>query len=66
MFMRDAEADNGRKDAKPDDRAWLERAYADLDKDYGMWTRDPHLAGQTGLSRYLRFRRGSARRSVAG
>ncbi len=37
------------------DRAWLERAYADLDKDYGMWTRDPHLAGQTGLSRYYDF-----------
>src|SRR5580704_7424812 len=31
---------------KPD-VLWLERAYADLDKDYGMWTRDPHLAGQT-------------------
>jgi len=37
------------------DVAWLERAYADLDKDYGMWTRDPHLAGQTGLSRYYDF-----------
>ena len=39
---------------KPD-FAWLERAYADLDKDYAMWTRDPHLAGQTGLSRYYDF-----------
>jgi alpha,alpha-trehalase len=39
---------------KPD-FAWLERAYADLEKDYGMWTRDPHLAGQTGLSRYYDF-----------
>lgn len=37
------------------DKAWLEKAYADLDKDYGMWTRDPHLAGQTGLSRYYDF-----------
>ena len=37
------------------DKAWLERAYADLEKDYGMWTRDPHLAGQTGLSRYYDF-----------
>ncbi len=37
------------------DRAWLERAYTDLDKDYGMWTRDPHLAGDTGLSRYYDF-----------
>lgn len=37
------------------DKAWLEQAYADLSKDYGMWTRDPHLAGQTGLSRYYDF-----------
>ncbi len=37
------------------DTAWLERAYTDLDKDYGMWTRDPHLAGRTGLSRYYDF-----------
>jgi alpha,alpha-trehalase len=35
-----------------DDKAWLERAYTDLKKDYEMWTREPHLAGQTGLSRY--------------
>jgi alpha,alpha-trehalase len=40
------------------DKAWLERAYADLDKDYGMWTREPHLAGQTGLSRYYDFGEG--------
>jgi alpha,alpha-trehalase len=39
---------------KPD-TAWLQRAYADLEKDYGMWTRDPHRAGQTGLSRYYDF-----------
>ena len=39
-------------------RAWLERAYADLDKDYEMWTRDPHLAGPTGLSRYFDFGEG--------
>jgi alpha,alpha-trehalase len=36
-------------------KAWLERAYADLSKDYEMWTHDPHLAGQTGLSRYYDF-----------
>jgi len=42
------------KDSTPD-KAWLKRAYADLDKDYGMWTRAPHLAGQTGLSRYYDF-----------
>jgi len=37
------------------DRAWLERAYNDLEKDYKMWTRAPHLAGETGLSRYYDF-----------
>ncbi len=47
--------DRSGDDRAHEDRAWLERAYADLDKDYGMWTRDPHLAGQTGLSRYYDF-----------
>ncbi len=37
------------------DKPWLERAYADLSKDYEMWTHDPHLAGDTGLSRYYDF-----------
>ena len=37
------------------DKAWLERAYTDLNKDYEMWTRAPHLAGDTGLSRYFDF-----------
>ncbi len=37
------------------DKAWLERAYDDLNKDYEMWTSEPHLAGQTGLSRYYDF-----------
>ena len=46
------------------DRAWLERAYADLDKDYGMWTRDPHLAGDTGLSRYFDFGEGPPAEAV--
>jgi alpha,alpha-trehalase len=40
------------------EKAWLEKAYADLDKDYEMWTREPHLAGQTGLSRYYDFGEG--------
>ena len=39
---------------KPD-TAWLERAYADLQKDYEMWMHDPHRAGDTGLSRYYDF-----------
>jgi alpha,alpha-trehalase len=46
------------------DKAWLERAYADLDKDYGMWTREPHLAGQTGLSRYYDFGEGPPAEAV--
>jgi alpha,alpha-trehalase len=36
-------------------RPWLEKAYADLDHDYEMWTHEPHLAGPTGLSRYYDF-----------
>jgi alpha,alpha-trehalase len=46
------------------DKAWLERAYADLNKDYEMWTRDPHLAGQTGLSRYYDFGEGPPAEAV--
>src|SRR5579862_7933342 len=47
----------GHQDASAD-RQWLERAYSDLNKDYEMWTHDPHLAGQTGLSRYFDFGEG--------
>ncbi|MGC2446150.1 MAG: trehalase family glycosidase, partial [Candidatus Sulfotelmatobacter sp.] len=46
------------------DRAWLERAYSDLNKDYEMWTSDPHLAGQTGLSRYYDFGDGPPQEAV--
>ena len=46
------------------DKAWLERAYSDLNKDYEMWTRDPHLAGQTGLSRYYDFGDGPPQEAV--
>jgi len=46
------------------DRTWLERAYSDLEKDYGMWTRNPHLAGQTGLSRYYDFGEGPPAEAV--
>ena len=53
--MQQSQKNNSPHDRSGEDRAWLERAYADLDKDYGMWTRDPHLAGQTGLSRYYDF-----------
>jgi len=47
-----------------DDRPWLERAYGYAGKDYEMWTRDPHRAGDTGLSRYYDFGSGPAPESV--
>jgi len=40
------------------DEAWLARAYPYLEKDYSMWTREPHLAGNTGLARYYDFGEG--------
>jgi alpha,alpha-trehalase len=43
------------KQAGHADNAWLARAYSYLEKDYSMWTRDPHLAGSTGLARYYDF-----------
>ena len=54
MFVDVYEATRKQPGAK-DDKAWLEQAYADLGKDYEMWTHDPHLAGDTGLSRYYDF-----------
>jgi len=53
-----------RKQGGPEDRVWLEEAYKDLRKDYGMWTSDPHLAGQTGLSRYYDFGDGPPQEAV--
>jgi alpha,alpha-trehalase len=37
---------------KPD-VVWLQRAYDFAVRDYDQWTREPHLAGDTGLSRYF-------------
>lgn len=42
---------------KPD-MPFLERAYSDIEKEYERWTRAPHLAGDTGLSRYYDFGEG--------
>ena len=42
------------------DKEWLARAYRDAVLDYDMWTRAPHLAGDTGLSRYYDFGEGPA------
>ena len=46
------------------DPAWLAKAYADLEKDYEMWNREPHLAGDTGLSRYFDFGEGPPAEAV--
>jgi alpha,alpha-trehalase len=46
------------------DSSWLAKAYADLDKDYEMWNRDPHLAGESGLSRYYDFGEGPPAEAV--
>jgi len=54
MFVDVYEASRKQPGAK-EEKAWLERGYADLSKDYEMWTHDPHLAGDTGLSRYYDF-----------
>ena len=35
------------------DLQWLARAYQFALKDYDQWTKAPHLAGDTGLSRYF-------------
>jgi len=52
MIMAVYESD---KAAGKDDRDWLKRAYRYAKTDYEMWTREPHLAGNTGLSRYYDF-----------
>jgi alpha,alpha-trehalase len=51
---------NAEKAAGHDDKDWLARAYGFAARDYGMWTREPHLAGSTGLSRYYDFGNGPA------
>jgi alpha,alpha-trehalase len=55
MAVHDAE-----KSAGQDDRGWLETAYSYVKRDHDMWTRSPHLAGDTGLSRYYDFGEGPA------
>ena len=52
------------KAAGKEDRAWLARAYDYAKRDQSLWTRDPHLAGSTGLSRYFDFGTGPAPESV--
>jgi len=50
MAVYEADKPSGRVDRK-----WMERAYRLAAQDYDMWTRVPHLAGSTGLSRYYDF-----------
>lgn len=47
-----------------EDRAFLEKGYQLASQDYGMWNRQPHLAGDTGLSRYYDFGNGPAPESL--
>jgi alpha,alpha-trehalase len=46
------------------DTAWTQKAYVDLGKYYDLWTHDPHLAGDTGLSRYFDFGEGPPAEAV--
>lgn len=43
------------KAAGGEDKKWLERAYGFAKTDHAMWDREPHTAGDTGLSRYYDF-----------
>jgi alpha,alpha-trehalase len=43
------------KAAGHQDKKWLERAYRYAAKDWEMWAREPHLAGDTELARYYDF-----------
>jgi alpha,alpha-trehalase len=59
MAVYDAE-----KAAGKDDRDLLEKGYRFASHDYVMWNREPHLAGDTGLSRYYDFGNGPAPESL--
>ena len=48
LAVYDAESSSGQRD-----NAWLERGYQFAVSDYKQWTNPPHLAGDTGLSRYF-------------
>src|SRR5712671_3467382 len=50
MIMAVYESDQA---AGKQDLSWLERAYQFAVRDYQQWNQPPHLAGDTGLSRYF-------------
>jgi alpha,alpha-trehalase len=52
------------KAAGQDDRAWMETAFSYVKRDHDMWTRAPHLAGDTGLSRYYDLGEGPSEESL--
>ena len=55
---------DAQKAAGREDRAWLEKAYAYAVRDHDMWTREPLLAGDTGLSRYFDLGEGPSPESL--
>jgi len=59
MTVHEAQKFAGREDF-----AWLERAYSYAAKDYLNWVQEPHLAGNTGLSRYYDYGDGPAQESL--
>jgi alpha,alpha-trehalase len=55
---------DAQKAAGHEDRAWLEKAYGYAVRDHDMWTREPLLAGDTGLSRYFDLGEGPSPESL--
>jgi alpha,alpha-trehalase len=55
---------DAQKAAGHEDRAWLEKAYGYAVRDHDMWTREPLLAGDTGLSRYFDLGEGPSPESI--
>ncbi|HYG99586.1 MAG TPA: trehalase family glycosidase [Terriglobales bacterium] len=60
LALYEVEKKSGRED-----REWLARAYAGAEKDYQLWTREPHLVADTGLSRYYDFGQGPVPEEMA-
>jgi alpha,alpha-trehalase len=52
------------KAAGHEDLGWLRKAYQLAGKEHSLWTKAPHLAGATGLSRYFDFGEGPAPESL--
>ena len=61
LAVWEAEKAKGQEDGE-----LLRAGYEFAARDYAMWTRAPHLAGETGLARYYDFGEGPAPESVSG